>query len=212
MTTAEMLARVRTLIDESFAQFWTATEIYSALTDGQLEYASEIANAYQERLRANPKEPIPEVIRPLYQPATQTLTAGSTTLLLPPDFLHDMSVYVYGTINKPFFRREISETTLYRQANPYLAGNYYYIDNNTTTQLGRINFEISALGSDASVDFNYIKIPPYIDGDATPSSLEPTLLATAHPAIVDYAANFLNKKAKLMATSPNDYKEKLRLQ
>ena len=53
MTRTEMLARVRTLLDEvGTAGFWSDTEIYSALTDAQQETAN-----YFLRILLNKKLP-----------------------------------------------------------------------------------------------------------------------------------------------------------
>jgi len=41
MTTANLLSRLRTLLDEASAGFWTDVECYAALSDGQKEIVND---------------------------------------------------------------------------------------------------------------------------------------------------------------------------
>lgn len=48
MTSTEMLARCRTILDEASAGFWTDAEIYAALADGQNEVIRKLLETYRQ--------------------------------------------------------------------------------------------------------------------------------------------------------------------
>ena len=186
MLSADMLAQLRVLLDEAAEQFWLDTECYAALSDGQREYASTILSQYKAKVLINPSESIPEVLRPLYKPVSSTTSASY--IVLPSDFLYDVSLYLGGTYSRPLLKRELSRTIPAEQANSLLgASGYYYSITNS-----QINLEIPT-PSNLSYIFNYLQKPVDINQD-----VNPTLPDFTHYTIVIYAfAELLKKSSRL---------------
>jgi len=201
MTATQLLASLRTLLDEDTEQYWLDPECYTALTNGQKEYASIVLAQYKAKAGVNPFEPLPEVLRPLLNPVTQSLV-NATYLPLPPNYLYDLSVYVYGTYNRPFFKRKQSRSLLFEQVNSLLGaqGYYYSIDN------VNLNFEIPAPSVAINIDFKYLMLTPPIDGSLSPAS-DPVLPDFTHDAIVQYAYSELLKKPKRTQESLAEYQK-----
>jgi len=175
MTSTEMLARLRTRLDESSAGFWSDSECYSALTDGQIEVL---------KFYAGKNSP---VVRPLVTIYTKTGISGTTTAL-PSDYLeiYSLKAHAKGFIEKPCLRREGNR---YKdEDNPYLSSEedevYYAV-------IGS-NVVFETTFSNGSITMDYIAKPSDIN-----AATEPTIDSTAHNAVVLYAHAFLLSKAKL---------------
>ena len=174
MTSAEMLARLISLLDDTAAGsgFWTTTEYYAYLASGQRETAKFI----------NKLNPNSSLLRVLLKDDD---LSGGYTKALPSDFMaFNTATYAYdGTNFKPC--REVEyEVHIWNIQNPYLSpskntpvvyirggaalgGNYYFYPTNTTTSNGVLT---------------YLASPVDIASD-----VEPILNAQAHDAIVQYA-------------------------
>ena len=83
MTTANLLARLRTLLDESSASYWTDTECYQALSDGQSAVTNIALSVYRAKkmMLANEDVKLPYILNELYQERSGTLGTGQTTLV-----------------------------------------------------------------------------------------------------------------------------------
>lgn len=176
--TALLVARVRTLLDEASAGFFSANEVYYALTDAQREIIIFALSVYKAKIRVNPDEPLPEVLRnSIGTPAT-----GTGTATLPTGFLHALSIYITAS-GIPVFIRSDGRGKAASKANTYLASSatqpYCSI---TATQ---IVFETSVAWT-----MEYLQLPAS-DLDATH---DPALSAAAYNAMVYYAAGFLLAK------------------
>lgn len=169
MTSAEMLARVRTNLDEATASFWSDNEIYRALADGQREIISHIFIVWKQKVRVNPEEPLPEVLRSLI-----SSDSGTTTKSLPNDFMSYLTVYS-ATNAVPIFVREN-----WRQ-NSWMRGNTY---STSTSAQPFCYFNATQIVFETAVAWTmeYLKAPSDISG-----STQPSLPTIAHNAVVQFA-------------------------
>ena len=177
MTTALMLARLRTLLDESAAGFWTETEEYAALSDGQKELSNIVFQ----------KNPHSQILKPLLSSKSGTETTG-TEIDLPDDFKAFMNAkWSTVTTSTQYPCRIVNYDAQFIQDknNTYLApmraSPVIYVVGST------FSFEpVSTVGDYSSI---YLSQTTDIDG-----STEPILLAEAHESIVIYAFSFLLRK------------------
>lgn len=202
MTAAEMLVKLRTLLDEATQQFWQDDICYSALTDGQTEYVALILNQYKAKTIINSAEPLPEILRTLYYKTELTIAASAVPL--PLNFLYDISVYLGGTYNRYLIRRELSKLASFDALNVYMGakGYYYSLDNSN------INLEIPTPAGIAC-NIEWLQKPTQIIvTTATPAVIvDPILPEYTHLAIVIYAFSQLLKKAKLFEAAALQQKE-----
>jgi hypothetical protein len=192
-----------TCTDEIVGQFWTEAQRWAALTDGQTEYTANILTQYKAKTLVNPSEPLPEILRSLYQKASLTISASA--IPLPSTFLYDLSVYLAGTFNRYLIRREDSKKAGFDKKNPYLgaSGYYYSLDNSG------INLEIPTPSS-LSTTIEFLQKPTQIiiDTSVTPNvTIEPILPDYTHWAIVVFAFAQLLNKNKLFDIGAAKYKE-----
>jgi hypothetical protein len=172
MTTATMLTRVRTLLDEASAGLWVDTEIYSALADGQ--------NAIIDILIAKYKsgEPVHNLLQDI------TLSASHTSGTAAPSGYIDLS---YVTVNGVRADIVSHKEYLERDANTYLDpvanSPVAYVREDGSTK--KIYFDPTTVPV-----IYYFKTPTEIA-----SGVEPTL-SRGHEAIVQYAFSFLLLKNK----------------
>ena len=194
MTSALMLSRLRTLLDESSAGFWTDNECYYALSDGQREVVNVI-------FKNNPNS---QLLKALFMPKSGTDTSSSA-ITLPSDF-KEFVVASYTTVTTEdqypckivvyddFFLREKNNTYLApSRANPVV-----YVKPDTT--IGRkIYFEPTSSHADYSIV--YLTEPTEIS-----SSINPLLPAEAQEAIIIYAFSFLLRKDLRATEADGAYK------
>lgn len=167
MTTANMLSRLRTMLDESSASFWSDTEMYSALADGQREVADHLLMLYKQKYKLNPDEELPVGLRTLV-----SSTTGTGTQNLPADYWQYLSVY---TSSVPVFVRQDGPRKAASRLNTYTA---------STSAAPFCSFNASQIVFETSVTWTleYIKIPT-----AIAVAVQPTLPDITHNAIVQYA-------------------------
>lgn len=185
MTRTEMLARVRTLLDEASASFWTDTEVYSALADGQQEVANYFLNIYKIKAEQDLDTLIPQPLEVLYTAETNTTATGLVSR--PSDFWHLVSAtFAYtGGLSGTFYNCRIerfSASMFYNINNTYLSAtttNPIVYDVFSTSQ--KFYFQPAVSGTGA-YSISYIKIPTAIS-----SSVDPTLPVQTHSAIVHWA-------------------------
>ena len=181
MTSALMLARLRTLLDEATASFWTDTECYAALSDGQ---RMVVDGLYQ-------KSPKHHLLKTLFKRATGSDTTSSA-ITLPTDFKEFVNA-TYTTLTtedqKPCRIVNYDAEFLLEKDNSYLAPNratpVVYLS--ATTGLRLIYFEPTSIHADYTIV--YLKQPTEIDG-----STNPLLPDETHEAIILYAFSFLLRK------------------
>lgn len=178
MTSTEMLARTRTLLDEASAGFFTDAEIYSALTDGQKQVATVLMTIYMKAQKR-----FPEVLRPLIQ---TPVTSSGTSISLPSDFWFDISLKFGSASNnkQTAYRKELKEIPE-NEDNTYLNNEFYYYINSSTLTFG--------ISGTQYYTFTYLIKPTAIS-----ASVEPILQENSHSAIVFWAtAQMLIKDAKV---------------
>ena len=185
MTSANMLSRVRTLLDESSASFFSDSEIYSALADGQREL-------FTIALLVRKNGELPEILRPCVATAQGTISIGQSTVNISglTNFADIINVSYNSASSStlyPALRRELTEKTPAEKNNTYLVGtagkDFYY-----SVSATQIVFETAATGT-AGYSITYLSTPSDIA-----SGTQPTLPDFSHNAIVQYAFAFILRK------------------
>jgi len=186
MTTAQLLARARTLLDEvGTASFWTDAEIYSALTGGQQEVANHFISLYKLKQAQKIDEPLPQSLEALYMNALGTTTDG--LVARPTGFWHLLSAeYAYSSSTAYKCRQQrLNANTKAILTNTYLAPSstdpIVYVDYSTLDSALRLIFLPVPSGT-ATYAVKYLKFPTAIS-----SGVDPTLTAETHEAILSYA-------------------------
>ena len=189
-----LLAEVRTFIDENTAAFYEDSEIYSALTNAQTEYATLILAQYKERVKINNNEELPEVLRGLISTKAGTIAAPLFSFTLPTDFFYDISVtYNHQSTGslKPCRRRAYDRNLPFKQANSYLLADttkeYFYLLGTSA-----LAFETAVSSGTGGYSMNYLIKPTDID-----ASTDPVLPAFTFPAFLQYAfGDIINKDGR----------------
>ena len=182
MTSANMLARVRTLLDEASASYWTDAECYSALSDGQ----REVVNIIYQRDRQS------QILKTLWLELSDD-NVSNQDIAVPDDFKEFINATMSTTLGGTKYTCKIVDYNpayLRDQENTYLVASArnpsVYIKSSTT--LGRlICFEPSS--SDSRYTIIYMTQPTEIS-----ASVQPLLPADAQEAIIIYAFSFLLRK------------------
>lgn len=193
MISTEMLARLRTLLDESSASFWTDTECYAALADGQTKIIDEVLRVYKMRLKIDPAFEVPEELRVLTTLAKGTIAASQINV--PTGFI--------WLVNAKWDHDEtggekscliVSQDRNYThdQENSFLVADatspISWVGPEQTSGVQSINFR-PTYSSSATYTINYLKYPT-----AIASGQNPTLSENTHTAIVFYAAYWMLAK------------------
>ena len=172
MTTAEMLTRLRTLLDEASASLWSDTECYSALADGQNGVVGILVAKYQGG------EPLHNLLADI---TVQADVADGASV--PSGFMELVGATAGGKDCEI-----ISFQEYYKRAdNSYLSASssspIIYRKHTTTTE--KLYYSPN---SAVTASIFYLKTPT-----AIASGVEPTL-TRGHEAIVQYAFAFLLEK------------------
>lgn len=172
--TKALAAKVRTSLDEASAGFWTDTEIYNALADGQREIVNIISTIYKTKSALNGSEKLPEVLRAIMA----TTTSQTGTQNLPADYWTWLVIYTGTT--PVYVRPDGLDKTL--KFNTYMASSaaqpYCSI---TSTQ---VVFETSVTWF-----MDYLKTMTDMSG-----SVDPVVPSMAYNVLVEYAIAFLLNK------------------
>jgi hypothetical protein len=194
MTSANLLSRLRTLLDESSAGFWTDNECYAALSDGQ----NEIVNILFQR------DPYNQALKTLWKEVS--ITGGSNqTISIPSDFKEIINAEIAittGETKKACKKINYDDLHLQNSENSYLkpiiASPVIYVK--STTSLGRkIYFEPSSASSDYTIV--YLTQPIGITNIA-----QPTLPLETQESMIVYAFSFLLRKDLRQAEADSAYK------
>lgn len=186
MTSTEMLGSLRTKLDEETASMWTDTECYQALNEGQHQVIGLLPPSL---LSGN------IAVRSL---SGGSFASGKLHLAKPSSVFKLVSAELNGkpvriTPNdakrnrlndNSFMSASTTDPTMYE----VVGGNVvYYV------------FEVATASSD-TVEINYLPLPSNID-----SSNDCKLIATTHPAIVQYAYAELLKKSDRLQESIGEF-------
>lgn len=185
MTRTEMLARCRTLLDEASASFWTDTEIYSSLADGQQAVANYFLSIFKTQRLQDPSIRVPQPLEALYTVDTATTITGLVSK--PADYwyllaasyaytggalathypcrIYPLSHNMFADLNNSFFTGTSTDPVVHEV---YSSGYKFYF--------------LPSVSGTGSYTLNYLKVPTVIS-----SSTDPTLSVQTHSAIVYYA-------------------------
>lgn len=193
MTTANMLSRVRTSLDEASASFWTDAEIYSALTDGQQETANYFLSLYKAKSVNNIGAVLPQPLESLLKNKIDTTVSSGVTK--PTDYWHLVSAkwaYTGGLVGTyyPCRIEGLSSIRDFNLANTYLAATETFPTVYEAYSGSAILFWfLPAPSGTGAYNISYISVPTTIS-----SSVDPILPASTHTAIVHWAvAQMLSK-------------------
>ena len=209
MTSTDMLARTRTLLEESTAAFWTDAEIYAALADGQNAVINVLLGVYKGKSQINNQTELPYELTTLLENAAAAM--ASSSLNIPTGFLWLVSAqWSYnGTVTaKPCIIVNDDRTFVFLEDNTYLGATASnpkaYIA--PVSSVMKINF-LPAYATSGTYGIRYLKTPT-----AIASGQNPTLPVSTHSAIVFYAtAQMLYKDEKFQEAQMmlNDYSKEL---
>jgi len=187
-----MFAEVRTLLDEDVEGFYLNPEIYTALTNGQREYASIIYAQFDGLRKQDRNVPIPLTLLPLFveSPNIPILSTDKVIPITSPITGLWKVIYVtYGSASTPLLERDLSSVRPFRQANSIMnpVNTFYAV---TSTQ---IELENKVSASTVNYQVAYLTEPTDIN-----ATINPILPDWTHAAIVQYAYSEMLKKPKLL--------------
>ena len=177
MTTAQLLASCRSLLDESSPSFYQNSEIYSWLNDAQREVANTILALYKAKLEVDPKTELPEVLISL-----QSIITGSASspVAVPSDYLFLINMQLENTINYPCFIKQEDKKLFFESGNTFLQ---------PTTTNPQVVVRNSGSGKELVFTPNtgtyagtYLRIPPDIS-----DAVDPILPDTCKSALIQFA-------------------------
>jgi hypothetical protein len=191
MTSAEMNTRVRTLLDESSAAFWSDAQIYVALTEGQNAIIREALSYYITRGEYTGF--VPSILKPLIASTGTTATTSTASYSLPADFLYEIRVEFNPTATATLYptrKRDNSASKQFLADNTYMANvspnEYFY-----SVFGGNLVFSTVPTAS-GGYDLHYIKQPADLA-----SGTDSELADIAHDVIVNFAMHSLLIKDQL---------------
>ena len=168
--TKALETKVRTLLDEDTAGFYTADMVYKSLADAQREIATFFLSVFKAKQKLNKDEECPNVLRPILS----TTTSATGTQNLPADFW-DVLFIKDSSANVPIRIRNMSANYPHKLANTYLASSasqpYCYISGSQVV-----------LETSMSWTMTYFKTLTDTSG-----SVDPFLAQSSYNAMVQYA-------------------------
>lgn len=193
-----MVTRVRSILDEANAGYWSDAEIYSALSDGQAEVTNYALSVYQGKFKQDRGTNIPITLNNLIKTVSTTLSV-SNTVTLPTDYklLVSVSLAYNGSLTKaPVFITQNDSINNFENANTYLKPSISnlqcYVDSNSGLHLLKL---VTAIANDP-IEYVYVAMPSAIS-----STVEPTITEIAHNAIISFACARLLLKDEQVARS-----------
>lgn len=202
MTSANLLARLRTLLDEASASFWTDAEAYAALADGQNAVIALSLGVYRAKRMAtlNQDVALSKVLQSIFATQTATVASGASTASLTGTVFE----LVYVTYNhsaaspqRPCRLRNYSPSSEWKAANSFLvatpaSGEYYIRFNNPA-----LKFETASTDNAATWVAGALTQPTDIA-----SGQNPVIPDTCMPAVLQFAfARMLSKDQRLQESS-----------
>jgi hypothetical protein len=130
------------ILEVASANYWTDTEIYASLTDGQEALCNLALSVYRAKKQADPDTPVPYLLQPLYDIIATTLGTGHSSIALSNPVLELISLKYNHNAASPLYSvrfRNLSSAAIFQQDNTYLSitGTEYYARfyNNDTISL-----------------------------------------------------------------------------
>jgi len=213
MTSAELLARLRTMLDEASAGFWTDVEAYAALSDGQLQLCELAVGVLKAKKEAseNGDVKIPECLKALLTTEMSViLTSGTASITLSHEALELISV-LYTKDNSqsdsvPCYIRKASYGDVFISRNVFGTANAnseYFVSFQPPST---VVLETPVSGSYGSHTSAYIKVP----GDIS-ATVDPALPSRTMEPIVQFAFARMLAKDQRLEESVNAFKNFLQL-
>ena len=172
------------ILEVSSANYWTDTEIYASLTDGQEAICNLALSVYRAKKQADPDTPIPYILSPLYSIIATTLGTGKSSISLTYPVLELISLKYNHNAATPLYSvrfRNLSSAAIFQQDNTYLSitGTEYYAQfyNNDTIAL-----ETASTNAASAYSAEVLTEPTDIS-----SSVDPVIPAIARDAIAYFA-------------------------
>ena len=203
MTSANLLARLRTLLDESAASFWTDAECYAALSDGQREVANITYKIYDTLRRVDRDLELPKVLRSLITAVSASTGSGTSFITLAATAWLDIISIQYNHTTgakKPVLIRRNRETVLFQNQNTYMADDetnadyWAYISYSGIIQLSH------AADANGTHTVEYLAVPTEIA-----SATDPILPDMCVEAILHYGFAELLKKDQKLQEANQEY-------
>lgn len=206
MTGPNLLARLRTLLDEASAAYWTDAEAYQALADGQNAVIAIALGVYRAKKLslANQDVPLSPLLQTLYGTQTATVTSGASTASLTGTVLELVWVKYNHSAATPLYPARLrfhSPASEFKAANSFLvatttSGEYYIRFANPV-----ITFETASTNS-ASVWLAGVLTQPtdIASGQAS------TIPDSAVPAILQFAFARMLSKDQRVSESQDAFK------
>ena len=198
MTTSDLLARLRTMLDEASAGFWTDTEAYSAFTDGQLQLCELAVGMLKARRAESIYVDIPFILKSLLTIESSVGLPSATSSITLTGQAMELISFTYRKDNTalsivPCFIRKSNYADAFLQGNPFATANgttEYYV---LFTPPSTITLETPVSGDYGSFAATYIKRPANIT-----ASVDPILPDEASQAVLQFAF------ARMMAKDGRD--------
>jgi hypothetical protein len=198
MTSLEIKSRVLFLLDDEDADYWTESDVYQAISAGQLEIFKRGLAIF---IQNNSK--LPYILTP-FQKETDAAAAGKKNKF-PPSFQHLISaryehnVAAMTSAALPVIIQKKDYNFYSDRKNPYFQGadkgpvGWYSIDAS-----GDECLEIETTDTNyGMIQLNYLKTP-----DAINESVNPEINTTAHESLVQYAyASLLLRDEQFQASA-----------
>lgn len=180
MTSANLLLRVRTMLDEASASYWSDAEIYAAATDGQstlLSLALAVDSAKEDK-SANQDIDLSLFLSYFYSVVTGTVASGTSTITLSGAVLEILWLLYNPAAASPLYPvrfRRLGEAYQFQSRNQYLSGtsaanDYYAIPLKAASGSGTITLETASTNNAATYNAGVITQPADIAAGQSPTA------------------------------------------
>ena len=200
MTTADMLQRVRTFLDEASEDYYLDDEeIYPALAEAQREVLTVVANEWTKKVMAGTADAVPVILEDLVVLFNDALTTGYKTIeSLSAPFLAPITLLI--DINNNSLSRAVDFIFVgapmahkIKQNKQLAKSPIYWQQNKETTQTFTIHFNPPIAGVQGAYELQYVSdIANDID-----ASHQPEIGDKAHDAICERATWILTKDREM---------------
>jgi hypothetical protein len=187
----------------SEATYFTNTEIYQALTDGQNSLCSIAVAAYKSRKNSVGLDiEVPYILQPLYTTLSGTVTSGTNTITLTNPIFELLSLAYNSNSSTPLYPvrfRNVSGANIFQQANDFLPnmGTYYYAKFYSNKVIA---LETASTNNASAYMAEIIGQPVDID-----ASNNPSLPDVAMSVIAQFAFSQLLSKEKRLEEAKNAF-------
>jgi hypothetical protein len=150
MTTEEMVTRIRSLLDEREAGFWSTGEVLNALNDAQNEVINHCLYLFAER---GEEGVLPFLLSNL-EKETEFIGVTSDEVVLPDDFSYLLSVKcapTFGATQKPCIIRSAAKLRYVNESNQFMKGDSKNLF--CFVRGGKLNFEIPLVNGSITINF-----------------------------------------------------------